>query len=291
MARRSGITCVLALLLFVPAPSPAQGNDPWSQEPLPRWVGDFTVLSANAAVGGITAGVIQKVRGGSFQDGFARGALGGAVVYAGKRVVIQRWDGAGLVGRQVAAVGTSVVRNAAGGRPSLERVVLPLGPIRFHVRLDSGVVVRPKLDLNTLIWSGYAASRPELKWDAARSASSGAMVFRSPGKGMRYTPTGQEILGFAAAGAILLSDIPAWRGDVDGTFAHERVHTLQYDFASGAWGDPLQESLVRLAPGTRLLDRYVDVNLLEPLAHVSNLIIKEHDRRPWEMEANFLRQR
>lgn len=83
-------------------------------------------------LGGLTAGIVQRLRGGSFSDGFARGAVGGAVAYAGRRIAAERFDGAGLLGRQVGAVGASVVRNASERRPSLERLFFPAGPLHVY---------------------------------------------------------------------------------------------------------------------------------------------------------------
>src|SRR5688572_16046106 len=94
-----------------------QGSDNWTA---PAWVGDVTFLGANALTSGLSAGLLQRLRGGSFRDGLARGALGGSVKYAGMRVSAQRFDGAGLLGRHVAATGTSMVRNASDARPTFD---------------------------------------------------------------------------------------------------------------------------------------------------------------------------
>jgi hypothetical protein len=95
-ALRAALACVLATFALPPLCR--------AQEPQrPGWVADFTVLSGNVLVSAVSAGAVQKARGGSFRDGFARGAAGGAGVFAGKRIAAARWAGAGLVGRQVAS--------------------------------------------------------------------------------------------------------------------------------------------------------------------------------------------
>src|SRR5688500_10942351 len=131
IVQRLSYLLLVGLLLSGPRPLSAQ-TDTTSVLTTPTWVGQFTVAGANALLSGVTAGVIQELRGGSFSDGFARGALGGVVIYAGKRVAMDRFAGAGLLGREVAAVGTSMVRNAADGVGLLDRVVLPVGPVRVY---------------------------------------------------------------------------------------------------------------------------------------------------------------
>ena len=103
---------IAASCLSAAAPLHAQAprSDDWSA---PQWVGDVTFLGLNALTSGLSAGLLQVVRGESFTDGFARGALGGSVHYAGMRISAQRFDGAGLLGRQVSAAGISMVRNAS----------------------------------------------------------------------------------------------------------------------------------------------------------------------------------
>ena len=104
-------------------------------------------MGANTFIGALTGGLVQALGGGSFSDGFTRGALGGAIVYAGKRLSVGRFAGAGWIGREVAAVGTSIVRNASDGLPTVHRLVLPLGPLRVHFRPNGDQVVNVKLDL------------------------------------------------------------------------------------------------------------------------------------------------
>jgi hypothetical protein len=74
--------------------SDVMGPGPWQEDmwTAPRWVGDVTFAASNALLAGVTAGVSQRLRGGEFGDGFARGAVAGVVAYAGRRVGAQRFD-------------------------------------------------------------------------------------------------------------------------------------------------------------------------------------------------------
>lgn len=256
----------------------------------PHWAGEFAVLSGNAVLSGVTAGVVQKIRGGSFRDGFMRGLAGGAVVYAGKRLVAERWDGAGLLGREVAAVGTSMVRNAGDGVPLFQRFALPLGIVRVYVDRASARPVQVHLDAWAAAWTAYGISESQLDFDAHRSLSFGTPVFRTNNKVMS---TGDiKAGGYSKAGVVLLSDVPAW-GPVyaERAIHHEMEHVLQEDQIQATWLRPAQEALLPRLPGGRLFDRWIDVNLsTEVLDGFSNLI-HEHDVRPWELEADYLAKR
>lgn len=252
------------------------------------WADHLAALSANALLGGLTAGVIQELRGGSFQDGFTRGALGGGVVYAGKRAAAERFGGAGLLGRGVAALGSSVIRNAGEGRGSLDRLLLPVGPVRVAIAADSLPRVRAKIDLLTVFWIGYGIAEPALEFDAGRSLSAGAPVFVAPGRDIRWKGANRAVAGTVPAGVILLSDddpvfdSPARRAT---TFAHERVHVLQYDQALVTWVDPLESWVLPKVPHGEFVRRHA--NVLTPLIIAPFFLVGRYEARPWEAEARF----
>lgn len=265
------------------------GQQPPSTSDVPAWAGDLAALGGNALFGGLTAGVAQALRGGSFQDGFTRGALGGGVIYVGKRLAVQRFGGAGLLGREVAAVGTSVVRNAAEDRPSLSRLMLPLGPVRLYVEPRGTSPIRARVDLLSLAWTGYAALTPELNWDAGATLSAGAPVFRVRDRLIVSRGDTSEAAGKAVAGVVLLGDIG--RVDVEANFAHERVHVLQHDQIFFVWSDPLEEWAVRRLPGGAVLNRYVDLGLSGIFTAALAEIFTDYHTRPTEAEAAFLMRR
>jgi hypothetical protein len=259
----------------------------------PRWVGHFTVLAGNATIGALTGGVLQKLKGGSFKDGFVRGALGGTVIYAGKRAAAQDFWGAGLLGREINAVGVSMVRNASDGEATFSRLYLPLGPLplRAALGLQNGVHLQPQLDLSAAAWLTYGLVESRLSMDVTRSVSSGAAVFQADRR--RILDAGTTLGGFAVARSIFLSDplaLPG-AGDWDGVVAHERVHVLQQDFVLTAWSQPLAEfALGRVAPG-RVLNRYAAVDVLDwVVGAVASIFTSSRrwDGFPTELEAEFL---
>ncbi|HSL71144.1 MAG TPA: hypothetical protein VK864_12940, partial [Longimicrobiales bacterium] len=175
---------VLAVLLAVCAATPVAGQNPQSGDTIiyglraPGWAGQVTALGANALFGGLTAGVLQELRGGSFKDGFTRGVLGGSVTYVGKRVAGRRFDGAGLAGREISAVGASIVRNASAGRPTFESLILPLGPVNFHLSPKTRDLF-VSLDVIGAAFLVYGLAEPELHFQVGESISAGAPVFHT----------------------------------------------------------------------------------------------------------------
>jgi len=291
---------VVALLSTVAVSSRAQADlTPPGQPRTPRWVGHFTVFAANGLVGGLTAGIVQELRGGSFQDGFSRGFLGGALIYLGKRVTVGKWAGAGFAGREVAAIGTSVVRNASAAEPSLARIDLPLGPLpaRLGITVDDSRDLRLRLDIVSAAWLLYGLLEPRFELDVGEALSSGVPVFRAVGGSV--LERGQPALGVAVARNIFLSDPTASGGPVGTTpdpalrqtLHHERVHVLQQDFFLAAWSEPLTNAVFqRVAPGRWVPAHLAVDGLWWVMPSLRRWIYSPQDayRFPTELEADFL---
>jgi hypothetical protein len=252
----------------------------------PTWVGEVTFLGANSLIGALTGGILQQIRGGSFSDGIARGALGGGIVYLGKRVTVARFDGAGFLAREIAAVGTSIVRNASDGVPTFSRFVFPVGPTRLHVTPAADNPLRMSVDLAELIWMTYAVAEPALSLEVGKSLSAGAAVFVAENRAIRRDD--EFIQGLTGPGTIFLAGRAV--ANPDAVFAHERVHIIQRDFYSQAWFLPLERWLLRNTP-IAPAQRYVDFNILTSLYLSAWSAIVESDNRLEEIEADFLQIR
>jgi len=296
--RGSGNTYRSLLLVFLAAVTvrPVGAQVPqvdtlYYSERQPAWAGQLTVLAANTFLGALTGGIAQELRGGSFRDGFTRGALGGAVTYLGKRVAVERFNGAGLIGRQVGALGSSMVRNAGDGIPTLDRLVVPLGVGRLYVRrgTDRAFQIQPKLDALATAWVLYGAIEDDLAFDAGASLSAGTFVFKTSNKVMLYGGGEHSAGGFANAGVVYLSDVPAWgRRFLDGAFAHERVHIVQEDQLFVTLTDPFEDWVVQQLPGGHHVSRWLDLNVSTEIFRVTSRFFPSVRERPWEMEANYL---
>ena len=285
MRLRAALTCIAALMW--PSNARAQSDTTFYSSVTPAWVGHFTTASANALLSGVTAGLIQEIRGGSFRDGFTRGALGGAVIYVGKHVVAQDFSGAGLIGRQVSAVGTSIVRNASDAVGTFDRLVLPIGFTRVYWQRHANRQWRAKIDAVAAGWTIYGIAEPQLDLDFKESLSSGAAVFRTNGSVIAFDD--RHAGGVVQAGVIFLSDVRPWGQDyLQRALAHERVHVLQMDQIFLTLNDPHDDQLLRSLPAGRTINRYVDINLSAELLRLLTIPIDKHADRPWEMEAIYL---
>ena len=281
-----GITIVSALAC---APSArAQTDTLGYATSTPAWVGHFTTLSANAVLGGITGGIIQELRGGSFQDGFTRGALGGTIIYAGKWVAARRFYGAGFLGREVGAVGASVVRNASDGIGNFDRLILPAGFTRIYWnRASRNVSV--KVDVYSAGMVAYGVLEDELDLDASASLSAGTFVFKTNNEVIVFGDAENHAAGVSRAGIILRSDVPAWGDEfLDRAFAHERAHVLQDDQLFITLNDHLDDWLLSKAPATRSISSRIDLNASSEFLRLLAKLIPRHADRPWELEAIYL---
>lgn len=289
---RAWVLIVLGGSLVLTAPAGGQWNDVHhSTTSASEWAGGVALVSVNALIGGLSAGVSQAIRGGSFQDGFTRGAAGGAVAFGGRWVAVENFPGAGFLGRQLSAAGVSVVRNAGEGRSSLSRLAVPLGPLSLYVLRDSATTrVDARLDLHGTTWLLAALADDRIVLDGLATISAGAPVFRSPRH--RLGSDGFHPRGLEIGGLILLgSDADNLPGrDV---LAHERVHVLQYDFMQEVWGDPIEAWIGGVLPGGDTILRFIRPGVLAPgfVGGVTRLFDIEWADRPWEIEAEYLEGR
>jgi hypothetical protein len=224
------------------------------------------VLGANAILGGASAALAALVRGDAVLEAFANGAGGGALLYAGKRIAVGSWPGAGFVGRQVTSVGGSIIGNEVSGRGPLDRIAFAAGPLRAYVGPEvSGVHWR--LDVPAVVgsaWFWIRGAEPDL----GKSLSSGALVFRGEGEG--------SLPGTIVYTTSRNPDRVAY------VLAHERVHVLQYDHSFLAWGDPFEGWLAQRFPSLRgTLDRLeFNVPVLATTILLSILVWEEHADQP-----------
>jgi hypothetical protein len=254
----------------------------------PRWSGELASLGANALVGALTAGLTREFRDGDFSDGFTRGALGGVITYAGKRLAAEDFTTAGLFGRQIAAVGASATRNAAAAQPSFERLTLPLGPVWLDVRRGERTHLAARVDPAALAWIVYGITERELDVDIGESLSAGAAVFRTNGKLLSFGNDSVHAAGVTNAGVVFLAQVPAY-GEAARrrTETHERIHVIQEDQFTILWTAPLGEwamgrtsLLARVAP-------HVVINLSTEVFRLLAPMFATHEDRPWELESIF----
>ncbi len=289
MASRAALAALtLAAWVGMPGGASAQSGSGRSWQDA-SWVDDLNFAGANALIAGLTGGLVRRVRGGSFSEGFTRGALGGGVVYLGKRTSAARFTAAGLIGRELGAVGSSITRSAAFGTGLLDTLVLPVGPARIYLP-RGGAPGRwsVRLDLTETTGLIYALQESRLAFDLGRTLSSGVPVFTSP---RLFRSSGEIADGVSASGYVALS---YGEGPVDPrVLGHERVHVVQADFLNIAMGLPLEDWVARKVRVRALpVVRWVDFGQgVVPFHVLASAQVWGRSRSLMEVEADFLETR
>lgn len=247
------------LLLTVPATSAAQEHLKISRAKL---------IAANVLFGGAAGGVGEVINGRSFWRGFLKGSAGGATVFAGKCLIAEETPVTNWLGRGTVAAGSSMVANAAAGRPALSRFVIPAGPLRFY-RDNASRKTTVKIDLQQVAVATYMEMQPTTSFDFALSRKAGGLVFYDKG-----TESAVEVSGV----------IRVWSKDIGSTFAHELTHVAQGEFVAIAMEEPLERWLAPKVPWGTAINRYVDIGILSPVWAGLNELIDTRER-PWEKEA------
>ncbi|MFN8583554.1 MAG: hypothetical protein U0163_21575 [Gemmatimonadaceae bacterium] len=157
--------------------------------------------------------------------GVTAGALGGFLVFEGKRITGQVGAGHGLgyayVARATASVGVSLMENAAAGRGLFSQAHMDVGFVRVDVS-RTAAPIRFRLLPSSLISTAIFARRFNLNW--SRTLETGGIVFD--------TRDGSDGSGETLANVIAVVDSPD-HFETDPRLAHELVHSLQFeDFAA-----------------------------------------------------------
>jgi hypothetical protein len=288
--RRVALLGVAGLAALMPlAEMLAQGQP--VQEPSPEQVitslsGRDRVahLAVNGALGGFSAAMFALARGKNPWRAALMGFAGGVAMGAGKQVAGKRFDGAGLIGRQVASLGTSFVRSAS---EDTMVVILPVGPMTFEIRPSAVDRVRPRVNLVATTAMLYYVLRADTRIDLRATASAGAPVFRFPTE--TVSTRDGIIFGRMDFGTIVLGRQPSF---LDAqrrmTLPHESIHIVQYDFLEQALSLPPERAILRkLGVGEGFL-RHVDIGAISVVLAGVLQMHMDYEDRPWEREAVIL---
>ncbi|HEY7406703.1 MAG TPA: hypothetical protein VH638_00420 [Gemmatimonadaceae bacterium] len=241
-------------------------------------------LGVNGALGGFSAAMYALARGKNPWRAALVGFGGGVAMGAGKQVAARRFDGSGLIGRQLAALGTSVVRSAS--EDTLVMMV-PVGPMTLEVRPSAVDRVRPRVNLVSAGTVLYYIVRADTRidWDATLSA--GAPVFRFPTETVA-TRDG-VIFGRMDFGTILLGAAPPVLDPQRRmTLPHEATHVVQYDFLEQALSLPPERAILRKLGVSEGWLRHVDVGAISVMLAGVLQMHMDYEDRPWEREAVLL---
>lgn len=288
--RRVALLGVAGLAALMPLAEALAQQQP-TQEPLPEQVlgnlsgGERVAhLAVNGALGGFSAAMFALARGKNPWRAALKGFGGGVVMGAGKQVAGKRFDGSGLIGRQLASLGTSVVRSAS---EDTVVIILPVGPMTFEIRPSAVDRVRPRVNLVAATTLLYYVIRADTRVDLGATFSAGAPVFRFPTETV-FTRDG-IIFGRMDFGTIVLGATPTiLDAQRRMTLPHESIHIVQYDFLEQALSLPPERAILRkLGVGEGFL-RHVDIGAISVMLAGVLQMHMDYEDRPWEREAVIL---
>jgi hypothetical protein len=241
-------------------------------------------LGINGALGGFSAAMFALARGKNPWRAALVGFGGGIVLGAGKQITGRRFDGSGLIGRQVAALGTSLVRSASEDTLVM---LMPIGPMTFEVRPRAADRVRPRINLVGTGTVLYYVLRSDTRIDVGASLSAGSPVFRFPTE--TVSTRDGIIFGRMDFGTILLGTPTAPLTEHQRlTLPHETIHVVQYDFLEHALTLRPERSILRLLGVSEGFLRHVDIGAVSVLLAGVLQMQMDYDDRPWEKEAVWL---
>jgi hypothetical protein len=288
--RGAALLGVAGLAALMPLSDALAQQQP-TQAPVPEQVlgnlsgGDRVAhLAVNGALGGFSAAMFALARGKNPWRAALRGFGGGVVMGAGKQIAGQRFDGSGLIGRQLASLGTSVVRSAS---EDTMVVILPVGPMTFEVRPSAVDRVRPRVSLVAATTLLYYVVRADTRIDWGATVSSGAPVFRFSTE--TVSTRDGIIFGRMDFGTIVLGSKPTvLDAQRRMTLPHESIHVVQYDFLEQALSLPPERAILRkLGVGEGFL-RHVDIGVISVMLAGVLQMHMDYEDRPWEREAVIL---
>lgn len=241
------------------------------------------VAAGNIALGVVAGGLGRAIRGKRIdRRAIAGGAIGGGLVFTGKAIVSENSGWANLLGRELAAVGSSGIRNVGAGRAFTSHLSLPWGPIRVHVTRSTRPTAQVKLDLATTVATAVAFAN-EMEFDFERSLINGIAVFEVDS--LRQS---SEVGGSHSGGVVRLRSraegMEVSSSTIRRIIGHEMVHVVQSDFLFNVLSEPVEKRVMEATSGGRFIHRYVDLGLNAPLSSGLNSLVT-YEKRPWEREA------
>jgi hypothetical protein len=199
---------------------------------------------------------------------------------AGKQLTTARFTGAGLLARQVSAVGISLA--ASAGEDTLV-LVSPLGPVTLEWRPGTARPLTPRVNVVNTVGLVLMVALEPVRLDLDETLSNGAIVFRTA------EIDGGTTDGYVRLGMIVVADDQPEDYLQRVTLPHELIHVLQGDAWEQLVALPTERALLRrLAPAHAPALARADLGALGPVAwHVANLGL-DYWHRPTEVEAFHL---
>jgi hypothetical protein len=190
----------------------------------------------NVVLGGVSAAVgaiINKKQNEKwytvFVKGLAIGGAGGIMMYSGKKlntlIANENNISYGWLSRSVFYAGTSIVENVASGRDFWTVWHYDIGFVRFEYDAQLKKI-QPKVMASALGATLFVAAQG--RFDLKTSLRSGTPTFRT--RTINYQP---GLVGSTVTNAFLLSDTLVKGRTFFDLYAHEMIHSFQFEDFSG----------------------------------------------------------
>lgn len=239
-------------------------------------------IGINAAIGLVTATAWSVVRGHGLVDGVGRGIMGGAAVGVGRQVAASPFSGSGFAGREISAIGISLITSTGSEHVTLS---FPVGPVA--IQLVNGRAFDWRVDATDAIAAVVQSASPGTRLDLGLSLSSGTFVFRDR-REVLHTSSGEAAASEFFESIIIARSAFHGSARVPNVLLHENVHVLQDDYLTDAVANPIEDAWLNRTETGQRITRHIDLGLLSlSINGIANSLIR-YSARPWEREAYAL---
>jgi hypothetical protein len=246
-------------------------------------VSPVSVVLVNAAMGGAAAVIGRLLAGKSVKRAAFIGVASGTTVVLGKWMVSRNSNATNVIGRAVAAVGSSQVSDAAAGKPFMSEVVIPYGILNFYYDRTSQRHVSARLNFAASLETLINARTTDQTFQMQRSILSGVPTFL-----VNPDQPGSDGRGSQIAGVITYRpgarNLVMEKEQISKMIGHEIVHVVQSDFLLITAALPAERVILQIVPGGRTVNRFLDLGLHVPVWSGANAMWP-YASRPWEREA------
>lgn len=186
----------------------------------------------NVGLGAVTATVhalLRDVPRNSLGKAALEGALGGAVMDGGFRLIGTRRPEYGFAGLQTVALGANVVRNAGAGRGMLSDLVFPVLPLYVRVRPGHEHPLTVRLSAVATVSAVALALEDGNRIDWATSARHGSLTFENENRLLRTRGgPGSGVVAHHRFGSLQYGQTLGVEMHRENVLAHETIHAGEF---------------------------------------------------------------
>lgn len=209
----------------------------------------------------------------SLLKGMGQGALGAYVNFQGKNLIykiVEKENYAyGWPAKITHSVGASILENAASNRNFWDAYHLNFGPVRFEIDKKNGYKPALRILPSAVVGNIWIASKGKLNMNI--TLKSGIPVYESQGRVRMF---GNTFGGFVISNATVIQDTQIDNYEL---FAHEYIHTLQYEDYIGitSFFDRPYANWVQNSKFFQKTDSWIHYDFQMPVFSMVSLLMRE----------------